>query len=93
MFLLLFGKGEQILKFFCRITKYRKLSDKVSEINEHKLFFKTLFFLCCILQVWAYQNYQKELRLYQVGNTSSRMITEVKQLGPQLAHGWVTIQV
>ena len=32
------------------------------------------------------------LRLYQVGNTSSRKITKFKQLGPQLALGWVTIQ-
>ena len=29
---------------------------------------------------------------YQVGNTSSRKITEFKQLGPWLALGWVTIQ-
>ena len=33
------------------------------------------------------------LRQYQVGNTSSRKITEDKQLGPWLALGWVTIQV
>ena len=33
------------------------------------------------------------IRLYQVKNTSSCKITEVKQLGPQLALGWVTIQV
>ena len=32
------------------------------------------------------------LRLYQVGNTSSHKNTEVKQLGPRLALGWVTIQ-
>ena len=31
--------------------------------------------------------------LYHVGNTSSRKITEVKQLRPRLALGWVTIQV
>ena len=31
--------------------------------------------------------------LYQVGNTSSRKITEDKQLGPWLALGWATIQV
>ena len=30
--------------------------------------------------------------LYQVGNTSSRKNTEVQQLGPRLALGWVTIQ-
>ena len=30
--------------------------------------------------------------LYHVGNTSSRKITEVKQLRPRLALGWVTIQ-
>ena len=34
----------------------------------------------------------RQLRLYQVGNTSSRKITVVKQLGPRLALGWVTIQ-
>ena len=33
-----------------------------------------------------------QLRLYHVGNTSSRKNTEVKQLGPRLALGWVTIQ-
>ena len=32
------------------------------------------------------------LRLYQVGNTSSHKNTEVKQLGPWSALGWVTIQ-
>ena len=32
-------------------------------------------------------------RLYQIGNTSSRKNTKVKQLGPKLALGWVTIQV
>ena len=30
---------------------------------------------------------------YQVGNTSSRKIAEVKQLGPWIALGWVTILV
>ena len=35
----------------------------------------------------------KKLRQYQVGNTISRKITEVKQLVPLLAPGWVTIQV
>ena len=30
--------------------------------------------------------------MYQVGNTSSRKITEAKQLGPRLTLGWVTIQ-
>ena len=34
-----------------------------------------------------------KLRQYQVGNTSCRKITEVKQFGPWLALGWVTIQV
>ena len=34
----------------------------------------------------------QKLRLYQVGNTRSRKNTEVKQLGPQLALGWVTIK-
>ena len=29
---------------------------------------------------------------YQVGNTSSRKMTEVQQLGPRLALEWVTIQ-
>ena len=33
-----------------------------------------------------------QLRLHQVGNTSSHKNTEVKQLGPQLALGWVTIE-
>ena len=33
-----------------------------------------------------------QLRLHQVGNTSSHKNTEVKQLGPQLALGWATIQ-
>ena len=31
------------------------------------------------------------LRLYQLGNTSSHKNTEIKQRGPQLALGWVTI--
>ena len=35
---------------------------------------------------------RKYLRLYQVGNTSSRKNTEVKPLGPRLALRWVTIQ-
>ena len=34
----------------------------------------------------------QKLRLYQVGNTRSRKNTEAKQLGPQLALGWVTIK-
>ena len=33
-----------------------------------------------------------QLQFYQVGNTSSRKITEVKQLGLRLALGWATIQ-
>ena len=32
------------------------------------------------------------LRLYHVGNISSHQNMEVKQLGPQLTLGWVTIQ-
>ena len=32
-------------------------------------------------------------RLYQVGNTSSHKITEIKQLEPQLALGRLAIQV
>ena len=32
---------------------------------------------------------QKTCIAKQVGNTSSRKITEVKQLGPRLAPGWV----
>ena len=38
------------------------------------------------LSIWI--RIQLELRLYQVGNTSSCKITEVKQLGPRLALGW-----
>ena len=38
------------------------------------------------LSIWIRN--QLELRLYQVGNTSSRKITEVLQLGPRLALGW-----
>ena len=38
------------------------------------------------------ENLQKLRGLYQVGNPSSRQNTEVKQLGPWLALGWVTIQ-
>ena len=34
-----------------------------------------------------------KLQLYQVRNISSPEITEVKQLGPWLALGWVTIHV
>ena len=30
---------------------------------------------------------------YQLGNTSSRMITEVKQRWARLVLGWVTVQV
>ena len=31
--------------------------------------------------------------LYQVGNINSRKITQVKQLKPQLALGWLAIQI
>ena len=32
---------------------------------------------------------QTDVRLYQVGNTSSRKITEVKQLGPCTVSTWI----
>ena len=31
--------------------------------------------------------------VYQLGNTSSRMLTEVKQCGTRLLQGWETVQV
>ena len=59
------------------------LEPKIKKIkNKEKLYlFKGTVSLDCL-----------RLRLYQVGNTSSHKNTEVKQLGPRLALGWVTIQ-
>ena len=48
--------------------------------------------LCDFLKVCRDLGEGAILGLYQVGNTSSRKNTEVRQLGPQLALGWVTIQ-
>ena len=41
----------------------------------------------------SYITLHNKLGQYQVGNTSSRKIIEVKQLGPWLALGWVAILV
>ena len=43
-------------------------------------------------KMYGYTGTKWDIRLYQVGNTSSQKNTEVKQLGPLLALGWVAIQ-
>ena len=50
-------------------------------------------YVCKKIKRLRLRQYQVSLRQYQVGDTSSRKITEVKQLGPWLALGWVNIQV
>ena len=45
---------------------------------------------------WSYENWYFQIEgvaAYQLGNTSSRMITEVKQRWARLVLGWETVQV